>query len=233
MQAEAIMTKPVITTDANATIAEAAELMLSNKVSCLPVTDRDGALVGIVSKSDFLRRQELGTQRVRPRWLEFDLGPGTIADDYVRSNGRIVHEVMNTAVISAAPSASIAQIVTLMMQHRINNVPIVDRERVVGIITRTDLLPVLIRALPKQGTTSPDDDLIRKAILTELQGQSWSGGDLIEVRVIDGVVELTGAIVDERQRTAAIVAAENVAGVVHVKDSLVLRTDTFSVMMVS
>ncbi|WP_348630211.1 CBS domain-containing protein [Mesorhizobium sp. M7A.F.Ca.US.002.01.1.1] len=81
MQAEAIMTKPVITTDANATIAEAVELMLSNKISCLPVTGSDGALVGIVSKSDFLRREELGTERARPRWLEFDLGPGTIADD--------------------------------------------------------------------------------------------------------------------------------------------------------
>ena len=233
MQAEAIMTKPVITTDANATIAEAAELMLSNKVSCLPVTDSDGALVGIVSKSDFLRRKELGTQRARPRWLEFDLGPGTVAEDYARSNGRIIHEVMTTAVISAPPGASIAQIVNLMMQHRINNVPIVDRERVVGMITRTDLLPVLIRAMPKEGTTSLADDLIRKAILAELQGQSWSGGDLIDVRVSDGVVELTGAIADERQRKAAIVAAENVGGVGQVKDSLFLGTDPLSVVMVS
>ncbi|RWE35223.1 MAG: CBS domain-containing protein [Mesorhizobium sp.] len=234
MQAEAIMTQPVITTGTKATIGEAAELMLSNKVSCLPVTDSEGALVGIVSKSDFLRREELGTQRVRPRWLEFDLGPGIIAGDYARSNGRIIHEVMTTAVISAPPSASIADIVTLMMQHRINNVPIVDRERVVGIITRTDLLPVLIRAMPsKEGATSPDDDVIRKAILAELQGQSWCGVDLIGVRVSNGVVELTGAIVDERQRKAAIVAAENVAGVGQVKDSLFLRTDPFAVMMVS
>ncbi|MBZ9717864.1 CBS domain-containing protein [Mesorhizobium sp. AD1-1] len=218
MQAEAIMTKPVITTDANATIAEAVELMLSNKISCLPVTGSDGALVGIVSKSDFLRREELGTERARPRWLEFDLGPGTIADDYARSNG---------------PGASIADIVNLMMQHRINNVPIVDRERVVGIVTRTDLLRVLIRTTSKQGTTPPDDDLIRKAILAELQGQSWAGGDLIDVRVSDCVVELTGAIVDERQQKAAIVAAENVAGVGQVKDSLFLGTDPLSVMMVS
>ncbi|AZV19858.1 MAG: CBS domain-containing protein [Mesorhizobium sp.] len=233
MQAEAIMTKPVITTDANATIAEAVELMLSNKISCLPVTGSDGALVGIVSKSDFLRREELGTQRTRPRWLEFDLGPGTIADGYARSNGRIVHQVMVTNVISAPPGASIADIVNLMMQHRINNVPIVDRNRVVGIITRTDLLRVLIRTLPKPGTTLPDDEQIRKAILAELQRQSWNGGELIGVRVSDGVVELTGAIVDERQRKAAIVAAENVAGIGQVKDGLHLRTDPFSVMMVS
>ncbi|MBZ9700868.1 MULTISPECIES: BON domain-containing protein [unclassified Mesorhizobium] len=111
-------------------------------------------------------------------------------------------------------------------------VPIVDRERVVGIITRTDLLRVLIRTMSKQGTTPPDDDLIRKAVLAELKGQTWSDGDLIDVRVSDGVVELTGAIVDERQRKAAVVAAENVAGLGQVKDSLFL-TKSYSVMMVS
>ncbi|MER8922996.1 CBS domain-containing protein [Mesorhizobium sp. M0802] len=227
MQAESIMTKPVITTHANATIAEAVELMLSNKVSCLPVANSDGTLIGIVSKSDFLRREELGTQRVRPRWLELDLGPGTTANDYARSNGRIIHQVMTTPVISAPPGASIADIVDLMMQHRINNVPIVDRDRVIGIITRTDLLLVLIRAMPKQGTTPPDDDLIRKAILAELQGQSWSCGGLIDVRVSDGLVELKGAIVDERQRKAAMVAAEKVAGVGQVKDGLLLSRGPF------
>ncbi|MER9654653.1 BON domain-containing protein [Mesorhizobium sp. M0152] len=112
-----------------------------------------------------------------------------------------------------------------------NNVPIVDRERVVGIITRTDLLLVLIRAMSKQGTTPPDDELIRKAILAELQPQTWSGGDVIDVRVSDGLVELKGAIVDERQRKAAIVAAEKVAGVGQVKDRLLLSTDPFSVMV--
>ncbi|MER9605985.1 BON domain-containing protein [Mesorhizobium sp. M0243] len=85
--------------------------------------------------------------------------------------------------------------------------------------------------MPKQGTTPPDDELIRKAILAELQPQTWSGGDLIDVRVSDGLVELNGAIVDERQRKAAIVAAEKVAGVGQVKDRLLLSTDPFSVMV--
>ncbi|MBZ9798512.1 CBS domain-containing protein [Mesorhizobium sp. ES1-4] len=231
MQAETIMTKPVITIDASATLAEAVNLMLSRKVSCLPVTHSDGTLAGIVSEGDFLRREELGTQRVRPRWLQFLLGPGKIADDYVRANGRFIHEVMTMDVVSASPGATLAEIVDLMVQHDIKNVPIVDRDRIVGIITRTDLLRALMRTM-KPAATPPDDEQIRKEILAELQGQSWSGGELIGVSVDEGVVELTGAIVDERQRQAAIVAAENVAGVRQVKDSL-FCAEPFSVILVS
>ncbi|MGX8010000.1 CBS domain-containing protein [Mesorhizobium sp. ORM8.1] len=232
MQAEAIMTKPVITIDTSATLAEAVHLMLSRKVSCLPVTRSDGALAGIVSEGDFLRREELGTQRVRPRWLRFLHGPGKFAEDYVRANGRLIHEVMTTDVVSAPPGASVAEIVDLMVQHDIKNVPIVDQGKIVGIITRTDLLRALIRTMPKAGATPPDDEQIRNAIFAELQGQSWSDGDLIDVKVDNGIVELTGAIVDERQRKAAIVAAENVAGVRHVKDSL-FCAEPFSVILVS
>ncbi|WP_027056247.1 CBS domain-containing protein [Mesorhizobium erdmanii] len=232
MQAEAIMTTPVITIDATATLAEAVDLMLSRKVSCLPVTHRDGSLAGIVSEGDFLRREELGTQRVRPRWLRFLHGPGKFADDYVRANGRFIREVMTTEVVSAPPATSLAEIVDLMMQHDIKNVPIVDQGKIVGIITRTDLLRALINTTPKPGATASDDEQIHKQIVAELQSQSWGDGDLIGVKVDNGVVELTGAIVDERQRKAAIVAAENVAGVRQVKDSL-FCADPFSVILVS
>ncbi|TGV63605.1 CBS domain-containing protein, partial [Mesorhizobium sp. M2D.F.Ca.ET.160.01.1.1] len=104
MQAQAIMTTPVISIDVSASIAEAADLMLTRKISCLPIT-RDGAMVGIISEGDFLRRQELGTQRTRPHWLEFLVGPGRIANEYVRANARRVDEVMTTEIVSAPPVA--------------------------------------------------------------------------------------------------------------------------------
>jgi len=232
MHAEAIMTKPVISIDASASIAEAAELMLSRKISCLPVTRDNGLMVGIVSEGDFLRRGELGTQRARSRWLQFLVGPGKIADEYVRANGRRVDEVMTTEVVSAPPSASLAEIVDLMIRHDIKNVPIVELGTVVGMITRTDLLRALLRTIPKSTAATAEDELIRNNILAELQSQSWSGGDLIGVTVDKGIVELTGAIVDERQRKAAIVAAENVAGVKEVKDNL-FCAEPLSVILVS
>ncbi|TIV21493.1 MAG: CBS domain-containing protein [Mesorhizobium sp.] len=231
MQAQDIMTTAVISIDASASIADAADLMLTRRISCLPVT-RDGAVIGIVSEGDFLRRKELGTQRVRPRWLEFLAGPGKIADEYVHTNGRRVDEVMTTDVVSAPPGTSLAEIVELMGRHDIKNVPILDGGRMVGIITRSDLLRALLRILPKSGAATDDDEVIRRTIVAELRGQSWSGGDLIGVTVDKGNVELSGAIFDERQRKAAVVAAENVAGVKKVTDKL-FCAGPFSVVLVS
>ncbi|TIO49878.1 MAG: CBS domain-containing protein [Mesorhizobium sp.] len=231
MQAQAIMTTPVISIDASASIAKAADLMLTRKISCLPVT-RGGAMAGIISEGDFLRRQELGTQRVRPRWLEFLAGPGKIADEYVHANGRRVGEVMTTEVVSAPLGTSLAEIVELMARHDIKTVPIVDAGKIVGIVTRSDLLRALLRILPKSSAATADDELIRRTIVAELQQQSWSGGDLIGVTVDKGVVELNGAIFDERQRKAAIVAAENVAGVKKVTDKL-FCAGPLSVVLVS
>lgn len=231
MQAQDIMTTPVISIDASASVTHAADLMLTRRISCLPVT-RDGAMVGIISEGDFLRRKELGTQRVRPRWLEFLTGPGKIADEYVHTSGRRIGDVMTTDVVSAPPGASLAEIVELMAHHDIKNVPILDNGKMAGIITRSDLLRALLRILPKSGAATADDEVIRRNIVAELQGQSWSGGDLIGVTVDKGEVELSGAIFDERQRKAAVVAAENVAGVKKVTDKL-FCAGPLSVVLVS
>ncbi|WP_342216519.1 CBS domain-containing protein [Mesorhizobium sp. 113-3-3] len=232
MRAEAIMTKPVVTVGPGASIADAAELMLSGKFGCLPVVGDDGSVAGILSEGDFLRRKELGTQQVRPRWLELVAGPGKIAKDYVLANGRRVHEVMTRQVVSAPPEATLAEIVGLMTANNVKNIPIIRAGKPVGIVTRTDLMRALVRALPQSGATTADDESIRRNVLQELRGQAWSGGDLIGVKVDHGTVELSGAIFDERQREAAVVAAENVAGVKAVKDSL-FRAGPFSVLLIS
>ncbi|MDG4875301.1 CBS domain-containing protein [Mesorhizobium sp. WSM4935] len=233
MQAQDIMTAPVVTIAASASVAEAAHLMLTGNIRCLPVVGDDGLLTGVISEGDFLRRGELGTRRARPRWLEFLVGPGKAADEYVRSNGRRVDEVMTTGVVSAAPGASLADIVELMVINDIRNVPILDAGNIVGIVSRSDLMRTLLRTLPKSGATTIDDEVIRRNIVAELRGQSWSiGGDLIGVTVKKGEVELNGAIFDERQRKAAVVAAENVAGVKKVTDKL-FCAGPLSVVLVS
>ncbi|RWC15534.1 MAG: CBS domain-containing protein [Mesorhizobium sp.] len=233
MQARDLMTTPVITIATSASVAEAADLMLTRNIRCLPVVGDDGSLAGIISEGDFLRRGELGTRRARPRWLEFIVGPGKLADEYVRSSGRRVAEVMTAGVVSAAPDASLAEVVELMATHDIKNVPILDADKIVGIVSRSDLMRILLRTLPKSGSATVDDEVIRRNILAELRGQSWSvGGDLIGVTVDKGDVELSGAIFDERQRKAAVVAAENVAGVKKVTDKL-FCAGPFSVVLVS
>lgn len=221
MQAREIMTAPVVTIAASASVAEAADLMLSRNIRCLPVLKEDGSLAGVITEGDFLRRDELGTRRTRPRWLEFLVGPGKVADEYVRSNGRRVNEVMSIPVITTAPDASLAEIVELMATHDIKNVPVLDEGNIVGIVSRSDLMRTLLRTMPKSVAATVDDELIRTNIVAELRGQSWNvAGDLIGVTVNKGEVELNGAIFDERQRKAAIVSAENVAGVKKVTDKL-------------
>jgi CBS domain-containing protein len=233
MRARDIMTTPVVTIPASATVAEAADLMLTRNIRCLPVVKEDGSLAGIISEGDFLRREELGTRRMRPRWLEFLVGPGKVADEYVRSNGRQVNEVMSTSVVTTAPDDSLAEIVELMTTHDIKNVPILDAGKIVGIVSRSDLMRTLLRTLPKSGAATVDDEVIRRNILAELREQSWSvAGDLIGVTVKKGEVELNGAIFDERQRKAAVVAAENVAGVKKVTDKL-FYAGPLSVVLVS
>ncbi|MER9462942.1 CBS domain-containing protein [Mesorhizobium sp. M0387] len=232
MQAEAIMSKPVIAIDPSASIAEAAGLMLTNKISGLPVIRSDGALVGIVSEGDFLRRRELGTQRQRPRWLEFLVGPGSLAQEYVLGNGRLVEEVMTDSVLTAPPIASIEQIVELMTKHRVKRIPIVEHGMVVGMIARSDLLRALLRVSTSAASNTVSDNEIRQNIVAEFSAQKWANADLIRVVVENGAVELSGAIFDERQRQAAIVAAENVAGVKMVKDNL-FCAGPMSVLLVS
>lgn len=94
MKAHDVMTWGIISIEASASVVRAAQIMLENKISGLPVVDASGNLVGIVTEGDFLRRGEIGTQRRRPRWLEFLIGPGQLATEYVHACGRKVGEIM-------------------------------------------------------------------------------------------------------------------------------------------
>jgi CBS domain-containing protein len=232
MQAEAIMSKPVVCVEPTASIAEAAALMLFKKISGLPVINRDGRLVGILSEGDFLRRRELGTLKKRSRWLEFIVSPGMAAEEYVNGNGRRIEEVMSHDVVVTSPAASLGEIVELMARHHVKRTPVVESGKVVGIVTRSDIVRALLTVLPDVAARADDDERIRRSIVDELAAQKWAGKGLINVVVNDGTVKLSGAIFDERERLAARVAAENVAGVRAVEDHL-FCADPLSVILVS
>jgi CBS domain-containing protein len=100
MKAADVMTPSVISVRPNASIAEMVKLMLDNRISGLPVVDDQGKLVGIVTEGDCLRRTETGTERKRPRWLEFLTGPGRLADEYIHTHSRKVEDVMTQTPIT-------------------------------------------------------------------------------------------------------------------------------------
>ncbi len=221
MKAKDVMTRQVLSVGPDASILEAARLMLQHKVSGLPVIDAAGTLVGIVTEGDFLRRIETGTQRRRPRWLEFILGPGRLASEYVHASGRKVDEVMTAEVRSVSEDAPLEEVVHLMERYRIKRVPVLSGRNLVGIITRANLLRAVVRLAHEAQPLSADDSAIRERLLAELNKQAWAPIAAIDVAVKNGVVKLTGVLHDERQRQALRVAAENVPGVKNVEDHLV------------
>ena len=221
MKASDVMTSPVKTVGPRDTIRTAIETMLAMHVSGLPVVNAEGRLVGMLSEGDLMRRAELGTEKQRPRWMEFLVGPGRSASDYVQTHGRYIEEVMTADPIVVEADTPLEEVVGVMEHRRIKRVPVVRDGRLIGIVTRSDLLASLLAA--EKATVAPagDDAAIRTAILAELQRRAWVPSAAIRIEVVDGTVTLAGTILDEREREALRVAAENVTGVKAVIDQLV------------
>jgi CBS domain-containing protein len=221
MKAKDVMTRNVISIAPDVSVFEAWRLMLQHNISGLPVVDRAGSVVGIVTEGDFLRRAETGTERKRPRWLEFLVGPGRLAKDYVRSHARRVDEVMTYDVETVTEDAQLGDIVALMERHRIKRVPVVRDGQVVGIVSRANLLRALAGVAAEIPPGTQSDEAIREGVLAELDRQSWGPRNAIDVIVRNGVVELWGTVIEARLRDAARVAAETVPGVKEVKSHIV------------
>jgi len=220
MKAKDVMTSPVVSIEPGASIWQAVRIMLQRHISGLPVIDQKGGLVGIVTEGDFLRRAETGTQRRRPRWLEYLIGPGRLADEYTRAHGRKVSEIMTADPLTITEDTPLDEIVRLMEKRQIKRLPVVRDQEVVGMVSRANLVHALASVARDIKPTSASDQAIRDRILAELASQSWAPVALVDVIVRDGVVELWGMITDERERKAIVVAAENAPGVKAVNDHL-------------
>ena len=218
MQVKDVMTQNVISVQATEPVLKAARLMLQNRISGLPVVSSKGDLVGIVTEGDFLRRSELGTQRRRPKWLEFIVGPGKLADEYVHNSGRKVEEVMTPDPRVVAEDDSLEKVVELMEKHHVKRLPVMRGSRMVGIVSRANLMHALA-SLARDTEASGPDWSIRDKILAAIGKEGWA--PRINVVVRNGVAELWGVITDEREREGLIVVAENVGGVKEVHDHLV------------
>jgi len=228
MRAHQIMTRSVITVKPDDTILAAAKLMLERHVSGLPVVDTAGKLVGIVSEGDFIRRSEIGTQKKRGRWLKFLLGAGEAATEYVHEHGRKISEVMTRDPITITEDTPLDEIVTAMETNGVKRLPVMNGTKLVGIVSRANLLQAVAGLARDIPDPTADDDHIRSRVMAAVDKKDWSPFGL-NVIVRDGIVHLSGVITEERSRQAAIVAAENVAGVRKVHDHL-CWVDTMSGM---
>jgi CBS domain-containing protein len=222
MRAVDVMTVDPVSISPEDSIVEAIRLMLQRKFSGLPVVDSTGALVGIVTEGDLLRRTETGTQRKRPRWIEFLIGSGKLANEYVQASGRKVHDVMTYDVHTVTEDTPLDDIVQQMERHQIKRLPVVRGGKLVGIVTRANLLRALASVVGEAKPVAAVDDAgIRGRIYAELQKQPWAPVNMLDIVVRDGTAHLWGVVLDERQREAIRVVAENTPGVKGIEDHLV------------
>jgi CBS domain-containing protein len=224
MKAADVMVRNVITVGPDACVQDVAQILLSARISGVPVVAPNGELLGIVSEGDLMRRVEAGTGRPRPWWLALFVGKETLAAEFIREHARKVADVMTRRVITATPDTPLSKIANLLEKNAIKRVPIVDGGKLVGIVSRANLLQALA-SLTKQVevATEVNDSQIRDKVLTQLNTEPWTRTSLINVIVQDGTVELWGIVESASEKKAVRVAAEATPGVRAVNDNLIVR----------
>jgi CBS domain-containing protein len=219
MHAHQVMTKNVITVTPATPLLDAANLILRHHISGLPVLDETGALVGIVTQSDFLHRSEIGTEGKRSRWLQFLIGPRGLAADFVRERGRKVEDVMTCNPVTVQEDTNLDELVHLMEMHGVHRLPVMRGKVLAGIVSRSNLLRAFASVAREKPDPTADDDHIRDRIIRTISGMNWGPGSL-QVVVRNGVVHLYGVVLEDQARQASIVAAESTAGVKEVHDHM-------------
>jgi CBS-domain-containing membrane protein len=224
MKASDIMVTEVITVTPESDVPQVAALLLTNHISAAPVVDADGRLVGMVSEGDLLRRSEAGTARKQPWWLSILASRELLAGEFLREHSRRVGDLMTQEVVSAAPNTPVADIATLLERHRIKRVPIVENGRLVGIVSRANLIQALATFRQKVMEPQPVTDTeLREKVVSRLRSEPWVRPNLVNVAVTDGTVDLWGIVDSTTEKQALRVAVEIVPGVKAVNDNVVVR----------
>lgn len=225
VKAADVMVARVISVAPETSVYDAAKTMLANRISAVPVLGAHGELFGIVSEGDLMRRPEIDTNRRRSWWLELLASAEARARDFSKSHARKVSDVMTRDVVTARPDSSLGEIAELLEQKMIKRVPIVADGKIVGIVSRANLLQALA-SLPSQRDVSSngDDCHIRETVIAKLQAQPWSEPWPLNVIVRDGNVELWGLVDSDAAKRAIGVAVEEVEGVRAVSNNMVVRS---------
>lgn len=211
MKVRDVMTQPVLSVRPEAPVREVAALMLERRVSGVPVVDSAGRVLGVVSEGDFVRRPEIETEGAGSRWLRFFASRDERACDYIKTHGRTAADVMTAPAVTVSADAPVAAVAELMISRRIRRVPVVENDRLIGIIARADLLRAVCRH-PAPGRSASDGE-IRSALVSVIEEEVWAAGAIVDVQVSQGTVALWGSVESDRQREALILAAKTIPGV--------------------
>lgn len=224
MKARDIMTTNVVSVRPGVSVAQAAEIMVKRGISAIPVVNDQGEVVGIVSEGDLMHRAETGTQRRDSWWLRLMTGDADLAADFIKANARKVSDIMTRDVITVSDETPVSEIAELLEKKRIKRVPVVAKGKLVGIVSRANLVQAVAAAGHRPHLeVTPDDASIRQRLMERLGKEPWAHTATINVVVTDGVVHLWGAVSSSMERDAVRVAAETTQGVRAVENHLMVR----------
>jgi CBS domain-containing protein len=223
MKALDVMVRDVVTVRPDDTVAEAVRRLAEHDVSALPVVDIDDNVVGVISEADLLHREEIGTEKHRSWWLEAMTPASTLAGEFAKSHGRRVEEIMSTDVVSAAEDTPLGEIATILERYRIKRVPILRGGKLVGIVSRSNLIQALAssRTPAAAGSGADADRKIRSELLDRLGHQDWTDFGERNIIVNSGIVHLWGLVGSPEEHKALVALAEGVPGVVSVADEMI------------
>jgi CBS domain-containing protein len=212
MNASDIMTKTVITGKPDTTVAQAAELMTRNRISAIPVLDTDGSILGIVSEGDLMRRVEGATDRTRSWWLSFFAEPQTSARGFIQEHGQHLKDIMTTEVTTVTLDTPVGQIAQLLEKRHIKRVPVVKDGKLVGIVSRANLLQALAAQPVVHIRSEADQDEKRDIVLGALAQVPGLNPVHLNVIVTDNRVDVWGIVNSNDEEAAARVAVEAIDG---------------------
>jgi CBS domain-containing protein len=222
MLARDVMTTPVIAVRPEAEVRDIAELLLDGRISAVPVIDEEGRIRGIVSEGDLINRADAGTRHRRAWWLEMLKSPEDRASEFLRAHGSRAEDVMTREVVTVTEDTPLPEIAATLEKHHVKRVPVVRQGRLVGIVSRANLLQGFALSAPTWTMLQSD-----RGIRDELKGKLKEAGlpvHQVNITASNGAVRLWGWIDSETQRQAARAAVESTPGVERFEDNLVVST---------
>ena len=221
MRAIDVMVRDVVTVHPDTDVAEAIKLMSEHDVSALPVVAAAGKLAGVLSEADLIHRVEIGTEKHRPWWLEAITAGSTLATEFAKSHGKRVGEVMTSGAITVSDDTPLSEIAALFERKRINRVPVAKDGKLVGIVSRSNLIQALASVVGRMDQHDESDRQIRLDLLARLREQNWTDFGSRNVTVSNRVVHLWGLVGSEAERKALLALAESIPGVTRVSDETI------------
>lgn len=220
MRAHQIMTAEVHTAKPDTNVGEIARLMSTERISGVPVVDDDGHVIGMISETDLMHRAETGTERKRKWWISLFIDDDMRARDFIKAHGQQAEHVMSRYIISVPDSARLAEVADILETNDLKRVPVLKAGRLVGIITRGDLVRALAAADAARVAPTSDSATLQKALNEQIARQSWARSIFLNAVVGERSVELRGFVASEDQRKALLVLAREVADDRPVEDHL-------------